>query len=115
MAGYVRRIEPFEREHARPRASGDALAHDGDAALHIGNQCLGLFDGVRRASDDSDARKDGVKIVSIDGQDLRRYFGGDDLTLRNRTHVADPLGDNEVRSESPDPRDVDLIDRAEVP
>src|SRR5213075_660566 len=66
MPGHVRRIEPLERDDARPGAPRDFGAHRIDAALHLGDQPFGALADSGDDADGPDALEDRREIMRIE-------------------------------------------------
>src|SRR5467141_3177436 len=114
----IRRIEPLECEDARTRSIRDRGAHRADAPLHIGDAILGLLHCSGRATDVANAREDGSEVMRVECENpptpQSGNNGSDELTLRYRTNVADPLREYEIGLERLESSDVDLIHAAMI-
>src|SRR2546425_8745470 len=106
--GDIRGVEPLEREDAGPRSIRDRGAHRVDTPLQVGDAVPGRVHRAGRATDVVNALKDRRKVVSVEGENSSSDGCGH-LTLRHRTHIADPLREYEIGLERCDSRDVDLI------
>jgi hypothetical protein len=114
VSGDIRRVEPLEREHAGPRSIGNFGAHRADASLHVRDAILSLLYRPGRATDVANAREDGGEVVRVEGENLSSHNRSDELTLRHRTNVADPLGEDEIGLERGECIDIDLIHAAMI-
>jgi len=114
MTGDIRRIEPLQREHTRPWATGRAGTHRFHAPLHVGDAVLGLGHCPSRAPDIANRREDRVEIMGIECDDGGRKRRGRNLALGHRTDIADTLRQHEIGLELADAGDIDLIDAAVI-
>jgi len=114
MAGDIRRIEPLQREHTRPRATGRAGTHRFHAPLHVGDAILRLGHCFSRTPDIANRGEDRVEIMGIECDDGGSKRRSRNLALGHRTDIADTLRQHEIGLELADAGDVDLIDAAVI-
>ena len=119
MAADVRRVEPFQREHARPVRALHGVAHAVEPVRALGHEPLAglrhLGGGRKRAHVGehlADRRRIEGEHLRL-GQDLLRECAH--LLVRHRAHLAHLLGHDEVRLELVQQLGVELVDRLAAP
>src|SRR6267142_6387318 len=120
MPRHIGRIEPFEREHARPgeRPAGNADPYGTNPALHVGHEPLGAVDRTSRAPDVTNALVDSRQVVRVEREHLRALFElqrAEHLFFGDGTDFADALRQHEIGCEGGDSSDVDLIHATVIP
>ena len=82
--------------------------------MHVRDERFGWLDGAGRAADVANAREDGGEVVRVECESVDSHQRGYDLTLGYRTHITDPLREDDIGGERADSRDVDLVHAAMV-
>ena len=120
MPGRERRVEPFERNHAARRQTGETALEDAvlDARQALAQQLdqahrLVLRLGVR--ADRGDRVEDALDARRLEADDLAVRAGQADrlghVAVRDGAHVAQLLGQDQVRVRPGQRRDVEPVDR----